>query len=974
MKKRIISLLLAVVMLFSCMSVSIFAAEGDQGTEATGETQTVYDNGALDDLVGKHTGELYQWNDWTLDTDDVLWVDGYWKSEDNKLFATFVNNESASTKIEYLTGRNTDEMGNNEVKSSDGEAQFLDVVKPATWNMGNPDVTVSYVPGLYDMSQKQYVVFSVEIKRGEALTNTTFMRLRFCGDKNNIGSTTAGKGFASNENGKLKLNGIVVGDFSTSLYTTITGVYDQTNNKMTLYANGIKVGEEYILFDDASKTNFFRDLSWWYGNTACQGRIFSIKNVRCAILNDNTNLESCVNATDKANGVFKIDGDYYLFENGMPVTGTTRSVDGYTIVTEADTGKIVKCYKAQADANPYQRWTAEEYSAAGVTLARSGYAVYSGYGNTQTGYRLIKTIKEDDIEYYIFTTNTVTVPEQSDKDKLVTKDWGDGFEFVQKLNGGSITTYRELPESKETYEENGVSYYKVKTSEFTAEFNNKIVNEKKNKQSTGLDITNLYNLYNDNDQNSYITESGNINFRIKAGAGISETGTAVRFRFKYNNSIDSNYFNAGTIKKNDTDNKFHLYMSDVDCGILAEDIYTDITMHTYISESKLYYDLYVNGALKASKLLIETDQMKNNNGQTVNNYRYTCIGTYIGGITFTESYITWGVTQVYYGDKVNNYDSTDATKGYTGTVTTVNGTYTYTNGIITAFDANAASDNALVLDSYSVTLGEKLGMNFYAKLSANATTAVITVGDEARVVDLTKLNANADGLTKISSSVSSIDVNEQIKIAFYDAEGNVLDIVTKDGTYEGIYITSVKAYADTLIATGNADTVAMANALLNYAAYAEKYFNNNCAFDTLHAQSERKTVTDVTANDIKGTLKASVVESGDTNILGTVQLVLDNATKIRVHLNVESKDEVTLTNASDNVLLVEKDGAVYIDIYNIDAKNLNTAYTFTVNNVKVEISVLGVAKSVVSRESSDADLVNLMKALWLYSQAAEKLA
>lgn len=985
MKKRIISLLLAVVMLFSCMSVSIFAA--NEGGEAQAEEATVteYDNGALDALVEKQTGSLYEWSDWTLGENDVLWTDGYWKSEAGKLFATFVNNKDAKTNIEYLTGRNTATTGNNEIKSSDGEAQFIDVVKPATWNNGNPDITVSYVPGFYELTDAKYVVFSMEFKRGEAMANTNFLRMRCCGDKNNSGSTTAEKYFAVNDGGKLKLNDVIAGDFSTDLYTTITAVYDKVNNKMTLYANGNKVGNEFTPFDDTSKTVYLRDFSWWYGNNACQGRIFSIRNVRCAILNNDTNLSACVNAnTNLANGVFKIDGDYYLFEKAFPVTGATRTVDGYTIVTEANTGKIVKCYKANTSV--YERWTADEYTANGVTLDKNGYKNDSGYGNDKTGYRLIKTITDDDgVEYYILTQNTPKVPEKTDKDQFVTKDLGDGFEFTQKLNGGVIVTYKSLPveitdENKADYEytEGGTAYYKIPKAEFDKvirqETDSKtnqtkdITFDNDNKQTTALDVSSYFGIAGKTVKSTDSNTRGNVNFRLKAGTANMEVGDAVRFRFYYNSgNTDSGYRTLGKIKRNASDGLLHLYMSDFDCGILRTDAYTDITISTYLtdidgdSDTDLVYDLYVNGVLKKSAIVLQND---------VTQYKYNVIGTYIGNNTYYDKpFLTWGKTQVYYGDKVNNYNADNAEVGYTGTVTGANGTYTYTNGIATAFEAGKTAEGTAVLNGYSVTLGEKLGMNFYATLNGSgAKTAVITVGDKQQVISLDRLTAGEDGKYKISSSVSSINVNEQIKIAFYDADGKLVNIVTADGVYEGIYITSVKAYAETLLKTSTDEKEkAVLTAMLTYAAYAEKNFCGNGAFDTLNAQTDRAAVTAVTAEDIIGTLKAGATEGGDLGILGDVQLVLDNATKVRVYLNKAA----TVTSESANVRYVDKDGEYYVEISNIDAKNLDTVYTFTVNgNVTVEISALGVAKHVVAK-SDDDNLKNLMKALSLYSAAVE---
>ena len=154
--------------------------------------------------------------------------------------------------------------------------------------------------------------------------------------------------------------------------------------------------------------------------------------------------------------------------------------------------------------------------------------------------------------------------------------------------------------------------------------------------------------------------------------------------------------------------------------------------------------------------------------------------------------------------------------------------------------------------------------------------------------------------------------------------------------------------------------------MLNYAAYAEKYFGGSATFETAYSKEEAATVTAVDAASIKGTVSAG---AGAAEILGNVNLILNNATKIRIQL----KGAATVTSNFDNVTYVEKDGKYFIDILGIDAKNLDTVYELDVNGINVKISVLGVASVVANNAESSADFINLMKALYLYSSACEAL-
>ena len=98
--------------------------------------------------------------------------------------------------------------------------------------------------------------------------------------------------------------------------------------------------------------------------------------------------------------------------------------------------------------------------------------------------------------------------------------------------------------------------------------------------------------------------------------------------------------------------------------------------------------------------------------------------------------------------------------------------------------------------------------------------------------------------------------------------------------------------------------------------------------------------------------------------------VLNDATKIRLNL----LGPAVVTSDYINVKHVETEDGCYIDICNIDAKNLDTVYELTVNGIGVKVSVLGIASLVSNNAATYGnDFANLMKALYLYSKASELL-
>ena len=67
----------------------------------------------------------------------------------------------------------------------------------------------------------------------------------------------------------------------------------------------------------------------------------------------------------------------------------------------------------------------------------------------------------------------------------------------------------------------------------------------------------------------------------------------------------------------------------------------------------------------------------------------------------------------------------------------------------------------------------------------------------------------------------------------------------------------------------------------------------------------------------------------------------------------------------------EKDGYYYKEITGISADKLGTAQSVTVDGYTVSYSPLSYAYAVLKSDSTDESLKNLVKALYLYEQAAE---
>ncbi len=262
------------------------------------------------------------------------------------------------------------------------------------------------------------------------------------------------------------------------------------------------------------------------------------------------------------------------------------------------------------------------------------------------------------------------------------------------------------------------------------------------------------------------------------------------------------------------------------------------------------------------------------------------------------------------------------------------------------------------------TLGDYIRMTFTAKLPANVVKAFGTVNGKTTEYTVSELTP-VEGIYTLVVNVSSIEMREEIALSFCDADDKVIPVSSSLGTADA-YTTTVKDYIEAAAEEMSDEEWAVADALLNYGAYAEKYFGVDADLSTaIDANSAASAIADVNASDITGTV------SGTSDKLGVAKLILNDATTIRIMLN--SAADVA---GGENIEYVANTEAnvYYVDITGIDAANLATPYSFTVDGTDVEVSVLGVAGIVANDEEKyGADFANLMKALYLYSVACEAL-
>lgn len=185
-------------------------------------------------------------------------------------------------------------------------------------------------------------------------------------------------------------------------------------------------------------------------------------------------------------------------------------------------------------------------------------------------------------------------------------------------------------------------------------------------------------------------------------------------------------------------------------------------------------------------------------------------------------------------------------------------------------------------------------------------------------------------------------------------------IITSDKKGE-VYEYSVEEYIQYIRENSSEfdeKTINLVNAMANYGDYARAYFNN----EKVNASAEMDAVTADTLSDYekqtKGELPEGITYYGSS-------LLLESNTTIRHYFKAADGTDVSAYG------FIEKDGYYYKEITGISADKLGMAQNVTVGGFTISYSPLSYAYTVLKSDSTDESLKNLVKALYLYEQAAE---
>ena len=277
---------------------------------------------------------------------------------------------------------------------------------------------------------------------------------------------------------------------------------------------------------------------------------------------------------------------------------------------------------------------------------------------------------------------------------------------------------------------------------------------------------------------------------------------------------------------------------------------------------------------------------------------------------------------------------------YIATVTAGNG-----------YDATSYGKPLYEATGLSLSTNGDIGVNLYVKNLSNVTGAFkaeLTFNGETEVVDF--VETQTAGVYKVSKAVAPKYIDEKITARVFVAGGPM----GKSVQY------SVRDYINSVDETDG--QYAITQALANYCDSVATFFN-------AEAEQPELDETDVDLSNYAPTLV-----SADENVVPYgISLIVEDKTTIRFFFKVKGEmPEVFKANGEDvEVVADAMEGFYYIDLVDIDAKDLDKDFEFQVGNCKVQCSALTYGLSVLGDGESDNKTVNLVKALYAYNQAAK---
>jgi hypothetical protein len=281
----------------------------------------------------------------------------------------------------------------------------------------------------------------------------------------------------------------------------------------------------------------------------------------------------------------------------------------------------------------------------------------------------------------------------------------------------------------------------------------------------------------------------------------------------------------------------------------------------------------------------------------------------------------------------------------------------------------------------SVSLKGNIALNFYLivpdELKEDAGAYVMLNDSKYMINEATTRTVGEYTLYQFTIALHAKQMNDEVVMRVYTGENEQVTLYTHstgENVTETGYVYTIQDYIEkTRESSTDEKLVALVNAMSDYGILAQKQFNYNTeGLPEVQADLSAVTKENLTAYAPKETAGAATGVSYEG-----LSLVLESETVLRFYFTVDEGEigDYTFKIGTKKVTPVESGGKWYVEVTNIAAKDLDKVYTVTVSSgsgkiVTVKASALSYAYNVLNAEDAPAKLVDLVKGLYLYNQAA----
>ena len=279
------------------------------------------------------------------------------------------------------------------------------------------------------------------------------------------------------------------------------------------------------------------------------------------------------------------------------------------------------------------------------------------------------------------------------------------------------------------------------------------------------------------------------------------------------------------------------------------------------------------------------------------------------------------------------------------------------------------------LYGYNLTLSDKVGFNFYmilpeSCLSDTSARMMFEINGRKAQILLSEAKAvtvNGVECYKFSLELGYMELADEVLAKFICSEGESRE-----------YSYSVKEYGEYIIKNKKEaeywEAAPLAEALLNYGAYTQKYFGHS-KYNPANSSLANKDVSYVTKNTLE---KYRITEAQGGRLVTPAgsSLTLEPLT-LRLYFNRESRGEVNFSLNGKALEAGEYEGYTYVEISGISLGSLDSFFEIAVSDGEyteyIKYNLFAYLHLAVSsnHETFTPEFKDTLRALYLYNKAAQ---